>query len=77
MSDYIFCVSHNFSSFSSSNIFKVEINFCPSVIFVTNSVVAVLVILSICNMCYVLLYSSGSDRVIVLIGLDVTDNSQV
>ena len=43
----------------------------------TNSVIAVLVSLSVCNICFVLPYSSGSDLVIVLIGLEVMDNSQV
>ena len=38
---------------------------------------AVLVSLSICNMCYVYPYSGGCDCVIVLIELNVTDNSQV
>ena len=31
VSNPIFCVSHNFSKFLSSNLLKVENNFCPSV----------------------------------------------
>ena len=77
MSDSIFCVSHNFSKFSSLKLIMVEINFCSSDIFVTNSVSAVLVSLSVCNMCYVLPYLGRCDLVIVLIGLDVADKSQI
>ena len=43
----------------------------------TNSASAILVSLSVRNMCYVLLDSGRCDHVMVLIELDVADNSQV